>query len=796
MRKFTLAFIGSSLVFTLATTPVMAADLEVKNPTVQTGQVAVSNIRIDGVDAPKAGKKLDCSAIVRTKEGYSWEIAVIWLTKDGKVATIAKEGETYFPTLAFYVPPKYRLTSDSFKVSLSDALTKLLGSKDIISVFDSSTGLTFILPPTISSVSTGTDATAATNAITGVINSERTTRWNNAATTAQATTPAAPSAGESSSNESNSEDSKDEAAPPKILVDLFCAQTAKDAINEQDLTKLAEFVIGTLQPQAVNLLINSFPAFKKAAENDEIGKEIGLYIYYQKGDDDGHPEHKTVPGSLAYVAGDAAKFDDELKYGYVLALDVDDLTKKDKDKNPIRDESTGKISLDWEGDALSTLNNTIVHEMFHAFMDDYNRTGMVGVETLEETLDDGKGNYLNPESGYKCQAMHYPYWFVEGTASTVENNLQFRKDNLDDLRAKPEGGSYYAEFTNQCVLDNYLSGKASDGTWNYYDLENHEGIEEEGKKIDPYVCRYFTGYLATIYLSEIAYQSITQTPVETYTFTGESSARYRDGLSYILEQMHNGATLDEVISSISPVVATETGTEKLYSSTAEFQKEFIKGPELKDKPGYYSGDGESLNFVTSYCNYMLSLEKDPAKKFYPNGSILFDLDDDYNIPLDPEKETTSDYFKIVDSNCYVVSTVSPDKTVIGGGKSKYVPAPADDSTSLQEEAQQAAKSTSGKAEETTEETQAALTEAATEEVEAAEAVQNENVNEEAKTAQTETATEANETEATEDVAEANLAEDAANVAETATSEDAVQTEDTTEADSNKDAAQTEDAAEQ
>ena len=49
----------------LATVPVMAADLEVKSP-VTNGTITVSDLSIDGVDAPKVGEKLDSSAIVHT----------------------------------------------------------------------------------------------------------------------------------------------------------------------------------------------------------------------------------------------------------------------------------------------------------------------------------------------------------------------------------------------------------------------------------------------------------------------------------------------------------------------------------------------------------------------------------------------------------------------------------------------------------------------------------------------------------------------------------------------------------
>ena len=52
-----------------------------------------------------------------------------------------------------------------------------------------------------------------------------------------------------------------------------------------------------------------------------------------------------------------------------------------------------------------------------------------------------------------------------------------------------------------------------------------------------------------------------------------------------------------------------------------------------------------------------------------NGSILFDYDADFTIPLDPDKQDSADFFKIADSNTYVESSVKSDTGAIGGGAS-------------------------------------------------------------------------------------------------------------------------------
>lgn len=78
------------------------------------------------------------------------------------------------------------------------------------------------------------------------------------------------------------------------LVDIHCAQTARDEFSEEDLEFLLDLVVHKLEPQAVELLLDRFPAFRTAADQGQIGREIGLYVYCMEGDDDGVPEHATA----------------------------------------------------------------------------------------------------------------------------------------------------------------------------------------------------------------------------------------------------------------------------------------------------------------------------------------------------------------------------------------------------------------------------------------------------------------------------------------------------------------------
>jgi hypothetical protein len=115
-----------------------------------------------------------------------------------------------------------------------------------------------------------------------------------------------------------------EADNPYRLVDLYCSQTAKDALGYEQLQTLVDIIVTSIEPQAVNLLVERFPCFKEAAENNELGREIGLYIYYTEGDEDGIDEHLEVaPGSYAYVNGYSVYENGKTAFKYMIGIDAE-----------------------------------------------------------------------------------------------------------------------------------------------------------------------------------------------------------------------------------------------------------------------------------------------------------------------------------------------------------------------------------------------------------------------------------------------------------------------------------------
>ena len=641
--------------------------VEVDNHTEANAEAkVVTNIVIDGVDKPTTGAKLDQTAGVSTASGDTWEIAVVWMRDDlQKDTDTADEGHTYLPALAFVVPEGYALESNTATVTLSDSLTALFDTQEIISVYEASTGITYIIPASLKDLFA--QASSA-----------------NAAHEGNADVAQAQQEQQADAQEANADDTPaqqdqqtdDEEAPglggDGTVVEVHCAQTARDVLTDEDLMWLIDFISNYLEPQAVELLLDSYPSIRKAADNGEIGKEISLYIYYQHGDKDGKPEHEDSPEALAYVSGGATSVNGEPKFCYMMAVNVESLLQKDADGKPIRNEETGKYTFVRDGDAIDTLCNTLVHELFHALMYDYNRTGMAGGTDLQDILTDSHNNFIKPGASARFGLLQYPQWFIEGTATTTENNYQFRYDIFQMLRnvVNADGTTTLnPSFTQQLILDNYLGAKYSDGTDVYFGLDcSVGGQDDKGRTIDTGASRYVSGYLATLYLSELATR---------YNYYGESSVRtvdgvttvdanmLRGGLDSLLRWMHeDNATLDSLINALSP--KDENG-QPIFTDTKSFEEQFVFGPKLED--GRYGGCPESLPFVESFLNYMLTLDNQLPEDEHPNGSILFDFGERFVSPLDPNKNSSSEYLQITDSNSLVPSTVRSDVANIGGGKS-------------------------------------------------------------------------------------------------------------------------------
>ena len=646
-------------------------EVSIENHTQADGHLIVSNVHIDGVRAPQVGAKLDDNARVKADPDATWDIPVLWVSSDLTIVNDAVEGEAYLPVLAFYVPQEYALEDDAHTVTLSESLAELFGSHEIISVYNAAKGITYILPASVKDLfvarqdeaATAHDATAAENADEALPNKSDAKQQEPAAA-AQSQEPAAVTP-EPAPAEPQPQDNK-------RLVDVFCAQTAKDALTDEDLEWLVNMIVNVVEPQAAELLINKLPALRTAADNGEIGKQIGLYIYYLSGDKDGVREHEQTPppGAVALVATDAIKVDGTYKLGYMIGIEVSDIMVKDKNASPVRDATTGKYTLERNDYNVREFGNTIIHEMLHALMYDYNRTGMTGVTNINNYVVDDKGEFESIEAYEQFDAIHLPTWFIEGTASMVENTYQERGDFYDSLRTDAN------EKLQSSFSANTLVGRYRDSIVSEYPLHCdlsycNSSLSKDG--ISNTASAYACGYLASLYLADLANIKNTGSSaivLEGGTVKDVSTDKLCLGLSSILERMHKGETLDQVIADISP---TDSSGKKVYEDTSDFQSKFIKGAPPTEADGSKrwapEGDSNSSGFVVNYLNHLNNISNRPGREDRANGSILMPVDANVVSPIDTSKQVSSEYMRIIESNRKVPSTVPDSVAFAGKGKS-------------------------------------------------------------------------------------------------------------------------------
>ena len=234
-----------------------------------------------------------------------------------------------------------------------------------------------------------------------------------------------------------------------------------------------------------------------------------------------------------------------------------------------------------------------------------------------------------------------------------------------------EDNQYLNSFERPTFVYRYVKGVQPSGDLGEYnfDIECSSGVDKNGNTVDTLGNRYVTGYLATLYLSEMAAQHDPNLGSAIQHIDAEHikiySGNLKAGFNTILKRLHgdethNAETLDAIIKDIS---------DGRYTSADDFGSKYIKGPI--DENGYYHEDKPSLDFTLTVLNYMQAIDSDKSRQYPVNGSILFEFFGDFDAPidLDPSENETAKRYTVIDSADYVYSTVSEDRAYATGGKS-------------------------------------------------------------------------------------------------------------------------------
>ena len=387
-------------------------------------------------------------------------------------------------------------------------------------------------------------------------------------------------------------------------VDSCFSNTAKKAISREELLKAADLYFNVLQPQAVNLLINKIPAFKEAANKNELSRNVGVYIFYKKGDND-IDAHKVA--SLSAAVTSIAQIDGG-KVGIILQHDLNYLIVDGKMKTENNEKAVWFI-------------NSVLHELVHSLMTDYNRTGLFG---------SGRPEYYGKK-----------HWFLEGTACIVGGRDM---EAVKELRAfSVSDDAAVHTYTAKSVFELYVKKTK-------YQLSSNNDTS-----------LYSTSIPATLYLCELQAVKSGRSSISTDADGKKvfDSSVLRSGFNTILTRLHDGETLDAVIADIS---------DGNFSSTDDFTERFIKGDwniiEASEADPCKGMDNNSSQFTADLMNYLESLD---VKYGHPvTCSILYDFDDPREYVLDISKKSTAEFYKPTLSGDYELLIDLPEPYTDGG----------------------------------------------------------------------------------------------------------------------------------
>ncbi|MBQ9010767.1 MAG: hypothetical protein IJ088_15785 [Clostridia bacterium] len=372
-------------------------------------------------------------------------------------------------------------------------------------------------------------------------------------------------------------------------------------------------IINRLQPQALNKLIRGIPAFSEAAKAGKLSDQTGMVV--------------SSYSSPAYVDRKSSGDD----FSSSLYVSINTLIRTDGN-GQVQPQSTKE---------KSKLYFTMVHEMVHQLMNDYTRQGFAVTDVLSVnsfvSLDGGQLTW--EEYAIKKEHLLYPEWFVEGTANLVAGQYWSETSYLSRMGFIAKDGTPL-DCTAETIYDIYL--------------ENAEQLDTDKlSKRDN--ARYDFGPIAIAWLSDLQAQADGLVSAFSWgsdgSLTSVRESTLLMGFSRLLERLHTGETLDDVIRRL---------TRARFLDTEDFSHRFICG----DENGM---DQETASFAAAWMNYLAKLSREQGR--IVSGSILEGLSSDCYDFLDENKEETCPFYHISQSG-FALSNIK-NSDVNCRGKSRF-----------------------------------------------------------------------------------------------------------------------------
>ncbi len=382
---------------------------------------------------------------------------------------------------------------------------------------------------------------------------------------------------------------------------------------------LADVIMTEIEPSAVEKLMQ-VPVFMEAVMNQEISRYMTLGLTYNDVNQFGAMVSAAYVGDDGNSIRDVKGPVDNMAYRlFVNLLGFGPETRTDPSKRLL-------------------LEDTLIHEMMHAFMYDYNRNAMAGTDRMGfRLLEDTENEQDNPVA-----LNEFPSWFAEGTASTVQAGFGSRPEEFVSF--------FGTDLTNEelweILSDRQRMMKAL--TWAddlfLISLEYSENT-------------YNMGYVACMYLYSLAAEQMgLETVRQSDGITELSHEALLAGMNRILKEIHDGMSFTEMLREISR--DPQTG-EPLYQDADDFVKKCFRG---ENEPG--------LIFFQHMMQDYISASYDP-QVFVPSGSVLPGYVNSLQPYLEEGRGAPEVFILCAGSGKaddeYAISTVRPSKLALGGG---------------------------------------------------------------------------------------------------------------------------------
>ena len=262
------------------------------------------------------------------------------------------------------------------------------------------------------------------------------------------------------------------------------------------------------------------------------------------------------------------------------------------------------------------------------FMYDYNRNGKTSIGIMDEDGNRSVPGYGVIDSGTYWDIYDYylyPEWFIEGTACLAAGRFAVEEYYYRDYGLLTE--DVFSSHITPEALAEVFSKEAGR-------LNNYGALGENAK--------YSFASIAIAWLSDAQRQADGHGPAIVRGTDGEiisvDEVALLDGFSRILERMHLGEPLDDVIRRVSHAK---------YLDTEDFGSHFICGDEN-------GTDWETAAFTAAWLNYLVRLSNE--KRYIVSGSLICGLASNDLENLDWNRREHAAFYQIID-NDYVPSSV-------------------------------------------------------------------------------------------------------------------------------------------